>query len=80
MKPPDLGDVSLVEKLGSDLPEIINGGRLPSNSIWPSRHEICIVLTVEPLAPEPTINWRLFSGNLHRRPAGRQVLCWRVDT
>lgn len=74
MKPPALGENSNEGKLGSDLPEIINGGRFPSNSICPSKHDICIVFTVEPFAPDCTISCRLLSGNEHKRPAGKQVL------
>ena len=74
IKPPDFGEVSDVEKLGKDFPDIIRGGRFPSNSICPSKHEICIVFTVEPLAPDVTISCKLFSGNLHKSPAGRHVL------
>lgn len=74
IKPPALGENSKAGKLGNDFPEIITGGRLPSNSIWPSRQDICIVFTVDPLAPDWTINCRLFCGNLQTRPAGRQVL------
>lgn len=74
MKPPAFGEVSKIGKLGSVRPEIITGGRLPSNSICPSRQEICMVFTVEPFAPEPTINCKLFSGNLQSNPAGRQTL------
>lgn len=74
IKPPDFGDVSNALKLGNDLPEIINGGRLPSNSICPKEPEICTVLTEDPLAPDPTINWRLFSGNLQSKPSGTQAL------
>lgn len=84
INPPDLGDVSNTGKLGNVRPDIINGGRLPSNSIWPKQQEICMVFTVEPLAPELTMSCRLFSGNLLRRPAGRHILdgeefvkfCW----
>ena len=35
MKPPALGDVSFGKNDGSLRPEIIKGGRFPSNSIWP---------------------------------------------
>lgn len=52
----------------------MSGGRFPSNSIWPSKQEICIVLTIDPLAPDNTISCKLFSGNLHVNPAGKQVL------
>ena len=47
---------------------------LPSNSICPSKHEICIVFTDDPLAPDNTINCRLFLGNFSIRPFGRQAL------
>lgn len=33
-----------------------------------------MVLTVDPFAPDCTINCKLFSGNLHINPAGRQHL------
>lgn len=56
IKPPALGENSNAGKLGNDLPDIMTGGRLPSNSICPKRHEICMVLTVEPFAPDCTIN------------------------
>jgi len=85
IKPPDLGEVSKDVKLGRDLPDIIKGGRFPSNSICPSRQEICMVFTMDPLAPDRTINCRLFDGNLVIRPLGRQVLekekmlIWPVD-
>lgn len=74
MNPPAFGEVSKIGKLGNVRPDIINGGRFPSNSIWPSRQEICIVFTVEPFAPELTINCKLFSGNLHSKPAGKHTL------
>lgn len=74
MNPPAFGEVSNIGKLGKVRPDIISGGRFPSNSIWPSRQEICIVFTVEPFAPELTINCKLFSGNLHSKPAGRHTL------
>lgn len=74
INPPARGLVSNGANEGSDFPEIINGGLLPSNSIWPSRHEICIVLTVEPLAPDWTISCRLFSGNFFINPTGRHNL------
>lgn len=74
MNPPDFGDVSKALKLGNDLPEIISGGRLPSNSICPNEPDICTVLTEDPFAPDPTINCKLFSGNLQSRPSGTQAL------
>lgn len=74
MKPPAFGHISNSGKHGSVRPDIIIGGRLPSNSIWPRQHEICMVLTVEPLAPDPTINCKLLSGNLQSKPAGKQIL------
>lgn len=47
---------------------------MPSNSICPNKQDICMVLTVDPFAPDCTINCKLFSGNLHINPAGRQHL------
>lgn len=74
MKPPDLGEVSNGTKLGKLLPESMSGGLFPSNSICPRRQEICMVLTVLPLAPATTMSCKLFCGNLEIRPPGRQTL------
>ena len=46
----------------------------PSSSICPSKQEICMVLTVEPLAPERTISCRLLLGNFSIKPLGRHAL------
>lgn len=48
MKPPATGDMSYGLKLGKDLPDIMRGGLFPSNSICPSKQDICMVFTVEP--------------------------------
>lgn len=40
-KPPAPGAGLYGWKQGNDFPEAISGGRRPSNSIWPSKHEIC---------------------------------------
>lgn len=113
-KPPAPGAGSYGWKQGKDFPEGISGGLRPSNSIWPSRHEIwkthrhtydfmtfywiiiistewckdkfkvsvfvcvsggvwggtCMVFTVDPLAPDWTISWRLLSGKEVWSPTG----------
>ena len=45
MKPPARGHMSKGWKDGKERPLSISGGRWPSNSIWPSKHEICMQFT-----------------------------------
>ena len=45
MELPALGLVSYGKKDGNDFPDNIIGGRCPSNSICPNKHDICIQLT-----------------------------------
>lgn len=73
-KPPARGLGSYGRNEGNDRPLIINGGRRPSSSICPSKHEICMQLTTEPFAPDWTINWRLFWGKFLSKPEGIHCL------
>jgi len=61
---PALGSVLNGGKLGKVLPDIIIDGILPSSSIFPKQlHDICIVFTVDPFAPDCTISCKLLLGN-----------------
>lgn len=45
MKPPARAVLSQGWKQGNVFPDTIRGTRLPSNSCWPNREDICVKLT-----------------------------------